>query len=215
MASTRTLRAVCAPVLSRLAVCGAAVRGTGARLVERARGSHDHGGPPMATPDGSQQDSSSRVTFEELTATGRFVRDTHLGGMFHKGQVSLREDSPRGSLHVSLKEGNRISVHLDRYSPLAEARARRRPSRSRYSVVRVVVHNVGIVVDYVVLFVTRRFGEHRCELECEKVEIVDTETGEHFEIEVCEDDVVVADAEAAADSAPGQEAVAAPEPRPG
>lgn len=45
------------------------------------------------------------------------------------------------------------------------------------------------MADYVVLFLTRRFGEHRCELECEKVEIVDTETGDHIELVVRDGDV--------------------------
>lgn len=144
MASTITVRQICAPVARRLAACGAAVRGCGARLVRQAGWSHahDHGEQAVAGPVTNGK-TSTRLTFEQLTASGRFVRDSHLGRMFHRGHVSLREDSARGSLHVSLKEGNRISVHLDRYSPLAERRAERRRSRSRYSVVRVVVHNVG------------------------------------------------------------------------
>ena len=203
MASTRTVRAVCAPVVQRMSACGAAIRGRGARLVGRPSLGDDHSTATGGTSEGTSEDPSTRLTFDELVASGRFVRDSHLGGMFHRGQVSLREDSPRGSLHVSVKEGNRISVHLDRYSPLAERRARRWGSRSRYSVVRVVTHNVGIVADYLVLFVTRRFGEHRCELECEKVEIVDTETGERFEVEVCDDDVP-AEAIHGAEASPGE-----------
>ena len=106
------------------------------------------------------------VDFSQLQADGRLHRDSRLGGMFHAGQVSLREDAPKGSLHISIRDGNRVSVHVDRFSPLAERRMGRRRG---YSVLRVIVHNVGIVWDYVILFVTRRFGEQRCELECEQV----------------------------------------------
>ncbi len=54
---------------------------------------------------------------------------------------------------------------------------------------------------------TRRFGEHRCELECEKVEIVDTETGEHVDLVLCDDDEpaeVVGDAQAEVTESPGR-----------
>ena len=109
---------------------------------------------------------SHPLTFAALQASGRFHRDTRLGGMFHAGKVSLREHSHRRSLHVSLGEGNRVSVHIDRFSPLAKARD---GTPVRYSLLRVIAHNVGIVVDYLVLFVSRRFGEQRCELECEQI----------------------------------------------
>ncbi len=145
MASTRTVRAICAPVVQRLSACGGAVRRSGARLLRStARHGHGHGGSLADGAEESTRVPSTRLTFEELVASGRFVRDSHLGGVLHRGHISLREDSPRGSLHVSVKEGNRISVHLDRYSPLGERRARRWGSRSRYSVVRVILHNVGI-----------------------------------------------------------------------
>ena len=109
---------------------------------------------------------SHAVDFAQLQTTGRFVRDSRLGGVFHAGKVSLREDSPKEGLHVSLGPDNRVSVHIDRFSPLGKHRAGRRRG---YSVHRVILHNVGIVVDYVTLFFHRRFGEQRCELTCEQL----------------------------------------------
>ena len=102
----------------------------------------------------------------ELQASGRFVRDSRLGGMFHAGQVPFREDSPRDSIHISVGQDNHVSVHIDRFSPLAK----RKPGKKRgYSVRRVILHNVGIVMDCITLVVHRRFGAQRCELVCERV----------------------------------------------
>ena len=124
----------------------------------------DHDLLSSEPPEGSRH--SHAIDFGSLQSAGRFVRDSRLGGMFHGGKVSLREDSSKGSLHVSLGQDNRVSVHIDRYSPLGELK----PGRRRgYSVRRVILHNVGIVVDYVILAFHRRFGEQRCELECERV----------------------------------------------
>ncbi len=121
----------------------------------------------VPSSDGPQRRSHSHaMDFADLQAIGRFVRDSRVGGMFHGGQVSLREDSDKESLHVSLGQNNRLSVHMDRYSPLAHRKSGDRPG---YSVGRVIVHNVGIVVDYVTLLIQRRFGEQRCELECERI----------------------------------------------
>ena len=119
---------------------------------------------PLETGGGGQH--SHPMDFAELQSSGRFVRDSRVGGMFHAGQVPFREDSPKESLHVSVGQDNRVSVHIDRFSPLAK----RKPGKRRgYSVRRVILHNVGIVVDYVILVVHRRFGEQRCELECVRI----------------------------------------------
>jgi hypothetical protein len=123
-----------------------------------------HAALPADAPE--RRPHSHAMDFGDLQAIGRFVRDSRLGGMFHAGKVSLREDSDRESLHVSLGKDNRLSIHMDRYSPLAH---RKSGERRGYSVRRVIVHNVGIVVDYVTLLIQRRFGEQRCELECERV----------------------------------------------
>ncbi len=44
------------------------------------------------------------------------------------------------------------------------------------------------MADYARLVASRRFGEQRCELECEMIEVVDTETGETSELLVCDTD---------------------------
>jgi HAD superfamily hydrolase (TIGR01490 family) len=75
----------------------------------------------------------------ELEESGRFRRDTRLGAIFHRGQVSLREVSPTHSLHITVGKGNRVSAHVDRYSPLAT----RQPEQvARYAFHRVAAHNV-------------------------------------------------------------------------
>ena len=117
-------------------------------------------------PAGERSEHIHPMEFADLQSSGRFVRDTRVGGMFHAGQVPLREDCLKDSLHVSIGPDNRVSVHIDRFSPLAE----RRPGRRRaYSVRLVLLHNGRIIVDYVTLVVHRRFGEQRCELVCERV----------------------------------------------
>ena len=75
----------------------------------------------------------------ELEESGRFRRDTRLGAIFHRGQVSLREVSPTHSLHITVGKGNRVSAHVDRYSPLA---ARQPEQVARYAFHRVAAHNV-------------------------------------------------------------------------
>ena len=76
---------------------------------------------------------------QELEASGRFRRDTRLGSIFHRGEVSLREVSPTHSLHITVGKGNRVSAHVDRYSPLA---ARQPEEAARYALHRVAAHNV-------------------------------------------------------------------------
>ena len=49
----------------------------------------------------------------DLEASGRFRRDTRLGSVYHRGQISLREVSPSYSLHITAR-GNEISAHVDR-----------------------------------------------------------------------------------------------------
>jgi len=75
----------------------------------------------------------------ELEESGRFRRDTRLGAIFHRGHVSLREVSPTHSLHITVGKGNRVSAHVDRYSPLA---ARQPEQVARYAFHRVAAHNV-------------------------------------------------------------------------
>lgn len=76
---------------------------------------------------------------EELEASGRFRRDTRLGSLFHRGQVSLREVSPANSLHITVGQGNRVSAHVDRYSPLATSQPEH---GARYALHRIAAHNI-------------------------------------------------------------------------
>jgi len=102
-----------------------------------------------------------KALIEELESTGRFRRDTPLGGILHRGEISLREVSPTHSLHITLGRGNRVSVHVDRYSPLAKTQPE---SGARYSVARVAAHNVtGIASDLVRIIPRPRFRPRRGE----------------------------------------------------
>jgi hypothetical protein len=149
-------------------------------------------GHAHAHPEAAADTDASGVVFAGLAKGGRFFQDTRLGAMFHPGKVSLREVCKKDSLHVSVGEDNRVSVHVDRYSPLSE---RMRGNRSRYSVVRVVVHNLGVLADVVVSTVRRSRGQQRCELEC-------------VQVWVDEEDGVVAVAEQPADEVAGSDPAA-------
>lgn len=96
-----------------------------------------------------------------------------MGRIFHPGTISLREVCSKDSLHVSVGAGNRVSVHVDRYSPLAR---RMRGNRIRYSPARVLVHNAGVVADLVISALRRSRGLQRCELECGRVWVDDEGT---------------------------------------
>ncbi len=78
---------------------------------------------------------------EELTraldASGLFHRDSRLGRIYHGGAASYRELRPTDSVHV-IVDANRVSVHVDRISPLK----RRRDGSVRLSLTRILAHNV-------------------------------------------------------------------------
>lgn len=103
-----------------------------------------------------------------LQASGRFRRDTPLGGIFHPGKVSFREVSPTDSLHIVI-DGTRVSAHVDEISPLScDSGASR-----QYSLVRVVAHNLfGMAAD-LGRRIRGRQGQQRCNLECEVVWVDD------------------------------------------
>jgi GNAT superfamily N-acetyltransferase len=97
-----------------------------------------------------------------LDVSGHFHRDGRMGRIYHAGMVSLREDVPTDSLHVSV-DGNRVTAHVDEVSPLAVDP----DGPSRYSVPRAVAHNLSGMARDLVLLVRGRQGDHRCELDCE------------------------------------------------
>jgi hypothetical protein len=107
-----------------------------------------------------------------LDASGRFQRDTRLGGVFHPGKISYRETSRTNSLHI-LIDGNRVSAHVDEVSPL-----KCRPDGSaRYAWGPVLVHNLAGLMADLGRRVRGRDGEQRCGLECELVWVDDEFSG--------------------------------------
>lgn len=114
--------------------------------------------------------------FSELDASGRFHRDSTVGRLFHPGTVSFREKSAVDSLHITVSPENRVSVHVDRVSPLDVRPGR----RVRYSVVRTLGHNVVHAFDAAVRACTRRGADHRCHLDCEVI-VVEENSEEFFE----------------------------------
>ena len=119
-------------------------------------------------------DGTTRRLFAALDATGRFFRDTAIGRIFHPGALSFREISANDSLHVAVLPGNRVSVHVDRVSPLLVGR----DGRCRYSLVRALLHNLACAVETVVGLVLRRPCRPRCQLDCEIVWVPDEEPAE-------------------------------------
>jgi len=95
----------------------------------------------------------------ELEATGRFRRDTRMGRMFHRGKISLREVSPTHSLHITLGDDNRVSAHVDRYSPLAPSQPE---EGCRYSLARIAAHNVAGIAGDLWRLAPRRRGAQAC-----------------------------------------------------
>lgn len=109
------------------------------------------------------------LLFDGLHRNGRFHRDTALGRLFHPGTRSYREVAAVDSLHVAVRADNRVSVHVDRVSPLV-VRADR---RCRYSLVRALLHNGVAAVEAVGRLVRREGPVQRCELECQIIEVPD------------------------------------------
>lgn len=113
--------------------------------------------------------AATTTIFSQLDDTGRFHRDSPLGRIFHPGTVSYREISSHDSLHIAVAAENRVSVHVDRISPLAVDD----PAAARYSFARVLHHNVAHCRDALRRLWRRQPGDHRCELDCEIVTVAD------------------------------------------
>lgn len=108
-----------------------------------------------------------RGLFADLVASGRFCRDTPFGGMLHRGSTSLREIAPGESLHVCIDASDRVSVHVDRFSPVAGGRP---DGTCRYTVGAVLAHLAVHVAAQLRRLVHGARGRHRCRLRCELVE---------------------------------------------
>lgn len=114
----------------------------------------------------TQDVDAKRLVFAELDRSAPFHRDSALGRIFHPGTVSFRQIRTDDSLHITVSPENRVTVHVDRLSPLAV-----RPGRPcRYSLLRAVAHNVVHAAQTVVL-VCRRRPAQRCELDCSVVTV--------------------------------------------
>lgn len=118
----------------------------------------------MAETTGAQR----RGLLADLVAGGRFCRDTRLGGILHPGVVSLREVTDGDSLHVCIDAEDRLSVHVDRFSPVAGGREN---GCCRYSVRAVVAHLAAHLAAQAHRLASGARGRHRCRLQCELVEV--------------------------------------------
>lgn len=127
--------------------------------LEAADGANEGGG----TPGGAPSIAEPAALLAQLDADGHFHRDGRAGRIYHAGMVSLRENRPTDSLHVSVDD-NRLKAHVDHASPLVESK-----DGSRYSLPRTLVHNVVGMAHDVLEIVRGRQGDHACELDCEWV----------------------------------------------
>ncbi len=91
-----------------------------------------------------------------LTQSNCFCRDSAVGKLYHRKEVSFREISTTDSLHVTIGADGQVKSHIDRRSPLA----RHQPGGTcRYSPLRVAAHNVsGMAGDLVRLVLGRAAG---------------------------------------------------------
>ena len=95
--------------------------------------------------------------FRRLVSSGRFHRDSGFGRIYHPGSVSLRENAPADSLHIVVN-GDHISAHVDKVSPLGE--------KPGYSFQRTALHNVVGAAQDLVRLLRGRKGDHRSHLDC-------------------------------------------------
>lgn len=116
--------------------------------------------------------TSPDVLVQSLEASGRFRRDTGLGGLYHWGKISYREVARRDSLHVII-DGNRVSAHVDEISPLSVEPGGAR----RYSFWAIVAHNISGIRADIGRRLQGRHGQQRCNMECEVVWVDDEPEG--------------------------------------
>lgn len=103
-----------------------------------------------------------------LDGDGRFYRDNGIGRLLHPGTVSYREAVPENSLHV-LVDGDRVSAHIDRFSPVG----RTADGSGAYPLWRVVVHNACAIGKELVRLLGGKGGDGRCEPSCQWVQVDD------------------------------------------
>lgn len=103
-----------------------------------------------------------------LDGDGRFYRDKGIGRLLHPGTVSYREAVPENSLHI-LVDGDRISAHIDRFSPVGRAG----DGSGAYPLWRVVVHNACAIAKELLRLLGGKRGDGRCEPSCQWVGVDD------------------------------------------
>lgn len=111
-----------------------------------------------------------------LEGSERFHRDTIVGRILHPGTISFRERVAEDSVHI-LITGTRVSAHVDRYAPLTITKA-----GTRYSFWRAVAHNLAHLAEDLSRALTGRRGEHRCVLECRRVDTGDPAVDEALSV---------------------------------
>ena len=109
------------------------------------------------TPAAEPTISDPVAYLRRLVSSGRFHRDSGFGRIYHPGSVSLRENAPADSLHIVVN-GDHISAHVDRVSPLGD--------KPGYSVQRAALHNVVGAAHDMVRLLRGRKGDHRSHLDC-------------------------------------------------
>ena len=123
--------------------------------------------PSINTVQCLEAESTSALV-RALESDPRFRRDTVLGGIFHLGKISFREVSACDSLHIVI-DGNRVSAHVDRISPL---NCKPRGAR-QYSWLGVLAHNLADMTADLARRIGGRHGQQRCTLDCDVVWVED------------------------------------------
>lgn len=141
----------------------------GRRLLQGRRSGLRHGQEPLAPEDQADLAAADPGTLRaSLESSDRFRRDTGLGAIYHPGKLSFREVRPTDSLHIII-DGDRISAHIDDISPFK----RRADGTVRYSLSRIVAHNLAGMSSDLLRLARGRVGRQRCKLECERVWVDD------------------------------------------
>ena len=120
--------------------------------------------------------------FRALEHSDRFRRDTRLGGIFHTGKISFRELTPTDSLHIVI-DGSRVSAHVDEISPLDFCE----DGTVRYSLGRVLAHNLSVARGDVLRRLKGTHGSQRCNMACEVVWVDDDEAIAEVTGDGCDD----------------------------
>ncbi len=138
--------------------------------------------PLPPAEDAALTSTDPLALFRALEGSDRFHRDTPLGGIFHRGKISFREITATDSLHIVI-DGNRISAHVDEISPLDVGDT----GPVRYSLARVLAHNVAVARGDLMRRLRGTRGQQRCNMACEVVWVDDDEAVAEVTGDGCDD----------------------------